>query len=90
VMAARRPEDWGLTKFRYGHGFHIHHKRLLGFEAGGVVTESHQAPVAQDAWHHGAGFLSGRSLQTITYHRAFGEVSRAREAILDAQPEAAA
>lgn len=84
VMAARRAEDWGLTRHRYAHGFHIHHKRLLGFEAGAVVAESHQAPVAQDAWHHGAGFLSGRSLQTITYHRAYGEVSRAREAILDA------
>lgn len=90
VMAARRSEDWGLTRFRYAHGFHIHHKRLLGFEAGAVVAESHQAPVAQDAWHHGAGFLSGRSLQTITYHRSFGEVSRAREAILDAQPEGTA
>ncbi|MEL6061877.1 MULTISPECIES: helix-turn-helix domain-containing protein [unclassified Methylobacterium] len=87
VMAARRAEDWGLTRFRYAHGFHIHHKRLIGFEAGAVVGESHQAPVAQDAWHHGAGFLSGRSLQTITYHRSYGEVSRAREAILDAQPE---
>ncbi|WP_449409734.1 hypothetical protein [Methylobacterium komagatae] len=90
VMGARRAEDWGATRSRYGHGFHIHHKRLLGFEGGGVVTESHQAPVAQDAWHHGAGFLSGRLLQTITYHRSFGEVSRAREAILDAQPEGTA
>lgn len=90
VMAARRAEDWGLTRFRYAHGFHIHHRRLFGFEAGAVVAESHQAPVAQDAWHHGAGFLSGRSLQTITYHRSFGEVSRAREAILDAQPEGTA
>ncbi|GJD45835.1 hypothetical protein AFCDBAGC_3712 [Methylobacterium cerastii] len=87
VMAARRAEDWGLTRFRYAHGFHIHHKRLLGFEAGAVVAESHQVPVAQDAWHYGAGLLSGRSIQTITYHRAYGEVSRAREAILDAQPE---
>ncbi len=90
VMAARRAEDWGLTRFRYARGFHIHHKRLLGFEAGAVVAESHQAPVAQDAWHDGAGFLSGRTLQTITYHRSFGEVSRAREAILDAQPEGTA
>ncbi len=87
VMAARRAEDWGLTRFRYAHGFHIHHKKLLGFEAGAVVAESRQAPVAQDAWHHGAGFLSGRSIQTITYHRAYGEVSRAREAILDAPIE---
>jgi hypothetical protein len=84
VMAHRRAEDWGRTKFRYVHGFHIHHKSQFVTEGGGVVSESHQAPIPQDAWHYGAGFLSGRSLQTITYHRDFGEISRVRVAMLDA------
>lgn len=84
IMAHRRAEDWGRTKFRYIHGFHIHHKSQFVTEGGGVVSESHQAPIPQDAWHFGAGFLSGRSLQTITYHRDFGEVSRVRVAMLDA------
>lgn len=84
IMAHRRAEDWGATKFRYVHGFHIHHASKFQTEGGGVIMESHQAPIPQDAWHFGAGFLSGRSVQTITYHKSYGEVSRVRVAILDA------
>jgi hypothetical protein len=85
IMAHRRAEDWGATKFRYVHGFHLHHSAKVATEGNGVLCEIHQAPIPQDAWHYGAGFLSGRSLQTITYHREFGEVSRVRTAILDAE-----
>lgn len=84
IMAHRRAADWGATKFRYVHGFHIHHASKFQTEGAGVVMESHQAPIPQDAWHFGAGFLSGRSVQTITYHQAYGEVSRVRVAVLDA------
>jgi hypothetical protein len=86
IMAHRRAEDWGLTKFRYVHGFHLHHSAKFATEGGGVISEVHQAPIPQDAWHYGAGFLSGRSLQAITYHREFGEIGRVRTAILDADP----
>jgi hypothetical protein len=86
VMAHRRAEDWGATLFRYAHGFHVHHRSKKAAEAGGVELESHQAPIPQDAWHFGRGFLSGRSLQTITYHKDFGEISRVRRALLDAAP----
>jgi hypothetical protein len=89
IMAHRRAEDWGATKFRYVHGFHIHHASKFQTEGNGVIMESHQAPIPQDAWHYGAGFLSGRSVQTITYHREFGEVSRVRVAMLDGMPVAA-
>ncbi|MDX1222686.1 hypothetical protein GOL85_13235 [Sinorhizobium medicae] len=84
IMAHRRAEDWGKTKFRYIHGFHVHHKQKFVTEGEGVVMESHQAPIPMDAWHYGAGFNSGRSLQTITYHAEFGEISRVRRAILEA------
>jgi hypothetical protein len=90
IMAHRRAEDWGLTRFRYVWGFHLHHRAKYATEGQGVICEVCQSPVPQDAWHFGAGFLSGRSIQTITYHRAFGEVSRATVAILDAGQEAAA
>lgn len=83
IMAHRRAEDWGATRYRYAHGFHVHHRSKFATEGGGVIMESHQAPIPQDAWHFGSGFLSGRSLQTITYHRDFGEVSRVRVAMLD-------
>ncbi|EKS29259.1 hypothetical protein [Afipia felis] len=89
IMAHRRAEDWGATKFRYAHGFHIHHQSKFATEGGGVIMESHQAPIPQDAWHFGSGFLSGRSLQTITYHQNYGEISRVRVAMLDAEERAA-
>ena len=85
IMAHRRAEDWGATKYRYVHGFHLHHSAKFATEGHGCISEIHQSPVPQDAWHFGAGFLSGRSIQTITYHHKFGEVSRARVAILDAE-----
>lgn len=89
IMAHRRAADWGLTRHRYVHTFHLHHQAKFATEGQGVITEIHQAPVPQDAWHYGSGFLSGRSIQSITYHRDFGEVSRARVAILDGVREAA-
>lgn len=78
VMAAREPVMWGATRFRYAHGFHVHHKSGFVTEGGGVVCETHQAPIVQDAWHYGAGFVSDRSLQTITYNGRTGESSRVR------------
>lgn len=84
IMAARRPKDWGETLHRYAHTFHLHHKRVLTVEGGGVTTEVHQAPIPADAWHWGAGYLSGRSIQSITYHAEHGEISRTRIALLDA------
>lgn len=83
IMAHRRAEDWGATRFRYIHGFHLHHSEKTASEGEGVVTEIHQAPIPLDAWSYGSGFLSGRSLQAISYHRSYGEVSRVRVAIMD-------
>jgi hypothetical protein len=83
IMAHRRAEDWGATKFRYCHGFHLHHSAKTATEDEGVICETHQAPIPLDAWHFGKGYLSGRSLQAITYHRDFGEIGRVRTAILD-------
>jgi hypothetical protein len=84
IMAHRRASDWGQTKYRYVHGFHLHHKEMRATEGDGVVTEVHQAPIPQDAWHYGSGFLSGRSVQTISYDDRYGEVSRTREVVMDA------
>lgn len=81
IMAHRRAEDWGATKFRYVHTFHLHHAAKTATEGNGVISEIHQAPIPQDAWHFGAGFLSGRSIQSITYHADKGEVARVRAAI---------
>lgn len=81
IMAHRRASDWGATVHRYCHLFHRHHSAKLATEGGGVITETHQAPVPQDAWHYGAGFLSGRSLSAIIYDMERGEVARNRVAL---------
>lgn len=78
IMANRVQKDWGDTVHRFIHMFHIHHKTQHVFEGGGVIAESHQSPVAQDAYHFGKGYLSGRSMQSITYHRDRGEIVRNR------------
>lgn len=76
LMAHRLAKDWGETSYRYAHTFHRHHKQQMVTEGGGVITEVHQAPVPQDAYHYGAGYISGRSICAITYHKEHGEVSR--------------
>lgn len=81
LMAHRQPEMWGSTKFRYAHGFHFHHKEMRATEGDGVITECHQAPIPQDAWHYGEGFISSRSMQTITYHKDKGERGRVIDVI---------
>lgn len=85
IMAHRRAKDWGETKHRFIHCFHVHHRERLSSEGNGVITEVHQAPIPQDAWHFGAGFLSGRSIQAITYHKRLGWYGGAVEPIQDAE-----
>jgi hypothetical protein len=84
VMAHREPEMWGATKFRYAHGFHLHHSEKRQDECNGVLYEIHRSPVPPDGWHHGMGFLSGRSIQAITYHKDFGTFGRVETPIMDA------
>ena len=81
IMAHRRAEDWGRTQFRYVHGFHLHHSAKTATEGEGVITEIHQSPAPQDAWHYGSGFLSGRSMKAIVYHREYGEIARSQMAM---------
>jgi hypothetical protein len=82
LMAARNKELWGVSNFRYAHMFHVHHRsKVLGQEGNGVYVETHAAPIPADAWHYGAGYVSARNVQTITYHREFGEYSRRMEAV---------
>jgi hypothetical protein len=81
LMAAREPEMWGRTKHRFVHTFHVHHASKTADEFGGCIAETHQIIAPQDAWHYGAGFLSGRSMQSICYDRERGEVARTRVAV---------
>lgn len=74
TMAASRPEDWGRSLFRYFYFGHIHHRTAK--EIHGVVCESFQTLAARDAWHAAAGYVSGRSMTSITHHSEHGECQR--------------
>ena len=70
IMANRRKEDWAASSTRHFHTGHIHHDRVR--ETGGVHVFAHRAPVAQDAFHAGMGYLSGRSMRAYAYHAEKG------------------
>lgn len=70
VMATRWPGEWADTTTRHWHTGHIHHDTLK--EMSGVSVYSHRAPVAQDAYHAAAGYLSGRSMKGFVYHAEKG------------------
>lgn len=83
IMAMRRPEDWGASQFRYVHTFHLHRSEMRIGTHSGVVCEVHETPIPKDGWAYGRGFQSGRSVQSITYHRETGYRSRCVETIAD-------
>lgn len=74
IMAAERPEAWGRTRHRYWLCGHVHHTRKQEYR--GVVVESFRTLAARDSWHAGQGYVSGRDMHRIVYHRAHGECSR--------------
>lgn len=83
IMAMRRPADWGASQFRYVHTFHLHRSEMRIGTHNGVVCEVHETPIPKDGWAYGRGFQSGRSVQSITYHRDTGYRSRCVETIAD-------
>lgn len=83
LMASRRAEDWGQAKHRFVHTFHLHRSEKIVSTNAGVVCEVHETPIPKDGWAYGRGFLSGRSVKSITYHREQGEKTRCVETIMD-------
>lgn len=83
IMASRNPEDWGASEHRMVFTGHIHHREKLNAkEVGGVDVESFNSPAAKDAWQWGAGFVSKRSVHSVTFHNLDGEESRQRVNVL--------
>jgi hypothetical protein len=79
IMASRHPEDWGASEHRFIMTGHIHHREKLNArEFAGVTVESFNSPAGKDAWQHGAGFVSGQCVNSLTFHNVEGELSRSR------------
>lgn len=76
VMAADRPEDWGLTTARHVYVGHVHHQDIKEYRGG--VVEYFRTLAARDAWHAGQGYRAGRDMRLIVHHREHGEIERHR------------
>lgn len=74
IMAADRPEDWGLTKHRYWYTGHVHHISVKEFP--GVICESFRTLAAKDAYAAGHGYRAGRDMRCIVHHKDHGEIGR--------------
>lgn len=74
LFAAKYPEMWGSTKYRYIHTGHLHHTDEK--EHPGIKVIQHPTLAANDAYGARAGFLSQRQATSMTYHKTRGEVSR--------------
>jgi len=74
IMATEKPEDWGLSRHRYFFRGHHHHDSRV--EYNGCIVEQVRTLAANDAYATGGGFLSGRDMKMIVFHKDYGEVSR--------------
>lgn len=87
VMAAKVPEMWGSSDFRYIYMGHTHRKSRganmdLGGEIGGATWETFQTIAPRDAWGNSIGRTMGRSMQAIVLHRKRGEWNRLTSPVL--------
>jgi hypothetical protein len=76
VMAADKPQDWGLSQHRYWYVGHVHHKSVKEYQGG--VVEYFRTLAPRDAWHQGQGYRAGRDMCLIVHHREHGEIERHR------------
>lgn len=76
VMAADKPQEWGLSRHRYWYTGHVHTKAVSEYP--GVVCESFRTLAPSDAWSAGHGYRSGRDMQLIVHHAEHGEIERHR------------
>lgn len=73
-LACERAEDWGKSKYRHFFFGHFHHNQSK--EVGNVLCESFNTVVAKDAHAANGGYMSGRSLNALTFHKERGEIGR--------------
>jgi hypothetical protein len=74
LFAAQFPKVWGNTTKRYAHTGHRHHKHEL--EYSGIHIIQHATFAARDAYAARGGWISDRSITSITYHSEHGEAAR--------------
>lgn len=74
LFAAQFPKVWGDTTKRYAHCGHRHHVEEK--EHSGLTVIQHATLAARDAYAARGGWISERSVSSITYHSVYGQVAR--------------
>jgi hypothetical protein len=74
IMATDVSAEWGQTSFRVFLGGHLHHRQVKEYP--GCTVELFRSIAANDAYGHGAGFRSGRSMEMIIFEKDGGEHGR--------------
>lgn len=74
LFAAQFPKVWGDTTKRYAHCGHRHHVEEK--EHSGLTVIQHPTLAARDAYAARGGWIAERSVTSITYHSAYGQVAR--------------
>lgn len=76
LMATDVPQLWAASERGCRTWFvgHVHHKDIKDYP--GVTVEYTRTLAAQDAWSHGVGYRSKRTMEAVTFHRTDGEIAR--------------
>lgn len=74
LFAAKYPEMWGQTAFRYAHTGHEHHTDEKEYP--GMNVHQHPTLAAPDAYAARGGWMSKRQATSITYDTERGEIAR--------------
>lgn len=74
LFAAQFREAWGRTSKAYLHCGHRHHCDEK--EYNGATVIQHPTIAARDAYAARGGWIADRAVQSITYHREYGQVGR--------------
>ena len=74
IFAALYAREWGASTRRYCHTGHRHH--VSEREHAGMTVIQHPTLAAPDAYAARGGWISDRTIKSITYHKTRGEVWR--------------
>lgn len=71
LMAIEKKDAWATTLHHYWWHGHLHSD--MKFEKFGVTVEGVRILAPRDAWHKGKGYVAGRDMKCVLYHRKYGE-----------------
>jgi hypothetical protein len=75
LLAQEFRQEWAVTKYRYIHTHHTHHKYAK--ERTGVTIETSRSASATDGWHHKSGYQHAiQAVEAFLYSKKGGQIAR--------------